>query len=356
MHADPGQIAMWREVLRLCDLDDSETVVVLVGEDSDPRNAAAASATVLGLGCRMVRLELGRNAPAKAMGGERAANWGPTALTGNRAAIEAMKHADLVIDLMGVDRGTEQQEILDAGTRVLLVKEPPEILARIMPSRDDKRRTLAAASRLGTAKAMRVTSEAGTDLRVALGDYSVLIEYGFAEEPGRWDHWPSGFVATWPNEGSANGRVVLDRGDIILPFKDYVRTPIILTIRGGYIREIEGEFDADYLRDYMATFDDPEGYAVSHLGWGLQPKAQWTALGMYDKRQTNAMDARSFYGNFMFSTGANLEGGGSRHTLCHLDLPMRNCSLSLDGDVMLAKGVVVPDDQRASGRDIEARD
>jgi len=36
--------------------------------------------------------------------------------------------ADSVIDLMGMGRGTEQQQTLDAGTRILLVKEPPRDL------------------------------------------------------------------------------------------------------------------------------------------------------------------------------------------------------------------------------------
>ncbi|KAI5933471.1 Transportin-1 [Manis javanica] len=49
---------------------------------------------------------------------------------------------------------------------------------------------------------------------------------GFVDQPGRWDHWPNGFVLTWPDEGESNGRVVLDRGDILLPMKDYVTEPI----------------------------------------------------------------------------------------------------------------------------------
>ena len=147
-------------------------------------------------------------------------------------------------------------------------------------------------------------------------------------------------------EKTANGIVVLDRGTTILPFKEYVRTPIRLTIEDGYIRKIEGEFDAQYLRDYMAKFNDPEGYAVSHLGFGLQKKAHWTALGMYDKRQSNAMEARSFYGNFMFSTGPNLEGGGTRNTPCHLDIPMLGCSLTLDGQPILDHQTIVPEQLR----------
>jgi 2,5-dihydroxypyridine 5,6-dioxygenase len=97
----------------------------------------------------------------------------------------------------------------------------------------------------------------------------------------------------------------------------------------------------------MSQFNDREAYAVSHLGWGLQRKAHWTSLGMYDKRQLAATEARSAYGNFMFSTGPNLEGGGTRNTPCHLDIPMQGCSVYLDGAPMVTRGEVVPSDQRS---------
>ena len=96
----------------------------------------------------------------------------------------------------------------------------------------------------------------------------------------------------------------------------------------------------------MTSFEDPEAYAISHLGWGLQSKAQWTALGMYDKDASIGMDGRSFYGNFLFSTGPNTEAGGKRNTPCHIDIPMRNCSVSLDGKAMTRKGEVIPKNQR----------
>ena len=195
---------------------------------------------------------------------------------------------------------------------------------------------------------MTVTSKAGTDLRCDLGDFPVLTEYGFVDEPGRWDHWPSGFLATWANEGTANGTIVVDRGDIILPFKSYVQAPITLTFRDGYLKEIEGGFDAEFLRDYMETFKDPEVYAMSHIGWGLQPRAQWSTLGLYDKEDTIAMDARAFYGNFLFSTGPNSEAGGKRDTPCHMDVPLRRCSVFLDGEPMVLDGDVIPAEQRVA--------
>jgi 2,5-dihydroxypyridine 5,6-dioxygenase len=71
-------------------------------------------------------------------------------------------------------------------------------------------------------------------------------------------------------------------------------------------------------------------------------------LGLYDKAASIGMDGRAFYGNFLFSTGPNTEGGGTRNTPCHIDFPMRNCSVSLDGVAMTVNGEVIPEGQRAT--------
>jgi 2,5-dihydroxypyridine 5,6-dioxygenase len=235
---------------------------------------------------------------------------GKTPLSGNTAAIAALKASDIVIDLMVLLFSPEQVEIMESGTRILLAAEPPEVLVRMVPTLEDRARVLKASEMLKTAKTMTVTSTAGTDFRCALGEYPLLIEYGFVDEPGRWDHWPSGFLATWSNEGSSEGAIVLDRGDILLPQKSYVRDPIRLTIAGGYVRKIEGGLDAELLEDYIASFDDSEAFAISHLGWGLQPRARWSTLEQYDRETTMGMDARAFAGNFLFSLGPNTEAGG----------------------------------------------
>lgn len=345
MSLSPQLIDAWQRLLALCKVDASQTVLLLVGPESAPEHIDAACQALAMIGATHLTLKPGA-AARKGMAGDTTAYYGPTAVAGNRLAIQAMQGADLVIDLMGMYRGAEQEQILHGGTRILLVKEPPEVMMRLLPRADDKRRVLAANRRLQAASALRVRSDAGTDFTASFGHYPTLVQYGYADEPGRWDHCPSAFIARWPDEGSADGVVVLDEGDTILPFKDYVRTPIRLEIREGFVRKIEGGLDAKYLRDYIASFKDPDGYAVSHLGWGLHDRAHWTALGMYDKRQTNAMDARSYYGNFMFSTGPNAEAGGTRHTPCHLDIPMSGCSVWVDGELMVDHGEVVPDDQR----------
>jgi 2,5-dihydroxypyridine 5,6-dioxygenase len=223
----------------------------------------------------------------------------------------------------------------------LLAVEPPEVLVRTVPTEADRARVLAASERLKKAKTMRVVSAAGTDVTFELGEFPTISEYGYVDEPGRWDHWPSGFLFTFANEGGSNGTIVVDTGDIVLPQKSYTTAPIKLTIEKGYARKIEGGIDAQLLAEYMATFKDPEAYAMSHIGWGLQPRCHWSTLAMYDKEQTIAMDARAFEGNFLFSLGPNNEAGGKRTTACHIDIPLRNCTVMLDGEVVVDKGKVV---------------
>ncbi|MDT8467129.1 2,5-dihydroxypyridine 5,6-dioxygenase, partial [Alcaligenes nematophilus] len=212
-------------------------------------------------------------------------------------------------------------DILKSGTKILLAVEPPEILVRTVPTEADRARVTAAAGLIKAAKEMSITSPAGTNLRCPLGEFPAIREYGFVDEPGRWDHWPSGFVLTWPNELGTNGTIVIDKGDILLPQKKYSSEQIILTVENGYATKIEGGIEAQLLDEYMKSFNDPEGYAISHIGWGLQPRCHWSTLGLYSRENTIGMDARAFEGNFLFSLGPNNEAGGKRTTACHIDIP-----------------------------------
>ena len=79
-----------------------------------------------------------------------------------------------------------------------------------------------------------------------------------------------------------------------------------------------------------------DGHAISHLGWGLNPQARWDAIALNgaDPKRHHA-GARCFAGNFLFSTGPNSQGGGKRTTKGHYDVPMRDCTVTLDNDVII---------------------
>lgn len=320
-------VGAWHQVLKMCLVHSGETVALLTRPGANAQNLAAAYHALEDIGCHVFEIQpLIKSRP----------------LRENKVVMQALRGSDFILDFIGLHllRTYELDLITEAGARMLYVVEPPDALVRLIPTVEDKQRVVSAGEKLRKAKTVRVQSAAGTDMTVAVGDYKVLLEYGYSDEPGHWDHWPAGFLATWPNEYTANGVVVLDAGDIIFPFKSYVRTPIRLDIDGGYIRKISGGFDADLLREFMGQYKDPEAYAISHLGWGLSSRARWTALALLGQG-TNGNDGRSFEGNFLFSTGPNTDGGGKRDTLCHLDIPMRNCSVSLDGVAVTHDGKVV---------------
>jgi len=339
--SDHQMIEAWKQVLTLSKLQAGQSVTVLTSAATHPQTLQCALIASQAMGAIVNRLDLPPVNAEKALSRDSLAYLGTTPLTGNPAAIAALKASDLVLDLMTLLFSPEQHEILASGTRILLTVEPPEVLVRMVPTLADRTRVKAAAARIGAAREMHVVSAAGTDLRCKLGQYPAISEYGFVDEPGRWDHWPSGFALTWPDEGGASGRIVIDRGDILLPQKAYASDRIVLTVDNGYAVKIEGGVDAELLEDYMASFRDPEAYAISHIGWGLQPRARWSTLGLYDREATIGMDARAYEGNFLFSLGPNNEAGGSRDTACHIDIPLRKCTVRLDGVDMVRDGQVL---------------
>lgn len=339
--SDAELIQAWTQVLDLSGMAAGQSVTVLTSTETNRQTMRTAIIAAGLKGMVVNRLDLQPTNGGLSLSRDPLAYVGTTPLTGNRAAMAILKESDLVLDLMTLLFSPEQHEILASGGRILLAVEPPEVLVRLLPTMQDRDRVLAASAVLRAARTMHVTSDAGTDMQCALGDFPILEEYGFCDRPGRWDHWPSGFLATWSNERSANGTIVMDRGDILLPHKSYVRDPITCTIRDGYVTDISGGLDADLLKSYMDSFRDPEAYALSHVGWGLQDRAHWSVMGFYDAENTIGMDPRAVAGNFLWSTGPNNEAGGTRDTACHIDIPMRNCTVMLDGRVVVEKGRVI---------------
>ena len=308
---------MCRAELQLCGVEEGTTVAVL----SQGRQRMQYVDTFLraseDLGATAYNVRLGQESTS--LDGE-VGVWevGETPLAGNQPAIEALKGADLVIDTIFLLFSKEQLEIQASGTRILLCIEPIEHLRDMFPTPALRERVEYGEQLLERASELRFTNAFGTDVTYQLGAYPVITQYGYTDTPGRWDHWPSGFLFTGGKDDGVNGKVVLAPGDIIFPFKDYVRTPIELTIEDGLIRDISGEFDADLLRDYMAGFDDEKAYGIAHIGWGMLESAKWGILAT--DRRGIGMHGRSFYGNVLFSTGPNGELGGTNDTLCHVDI------------------------------------
>ncbi len=267
------------------------------------------------------------------------------AIQNMRHVVEALKHVEVIVDVTveGLIHAEEWPEIEEAGVRLFTIcNEHPEILERTEPQADLGPKVQLGIDMLKDASEMRVTSKAGTDLLVDIRDAPCGGTPGFSTSPGGVAHWPGGLCLCFPGEGAVNGRIVMAPGDMNLTFKTYLSDPIDLKIDNDFITDIGGDnVDADLFREYLAAWDDPVAYGMSHVGWGMNPRARWESMALYDKRDVQATEFRAWAGNFLWSTGSNQYAG--RFTLGHFDLPMRGCTLSLDGKAVVIDGALQGD-------------
>jgi 2,5-dihydroxypyridine 5,6-dioxygenase len=258
-------------------------------------------------------------------------------------AINALAGSVFVADctVEGLMHAAELPAILKGGARVLYISnEHPDVLERLAPSPADEQQVRAGMRTLREAKSMKVTSPAGTNLEIRIEGARVGGVWGYTEKPGTLSHWPGGLCLAFPKSGSVNGRIVMAPGDLNLTFKRYLENRIVLEIANDYVISIEGDsLDAELMREYFAAWGDREAYAVSHVGWGMNARARWDAIALYDKHDINGTEQRAFAGNFLYSTGANEVAG--RHTLGHFDLPLRRCTVELDGKAVVRDGRLV---------------
>jgi 2,5-dihydroxypyridine 5,6-dioxygenase len=334
-------IRTFAEHFTRCGLASGETVAILSETQSRPVLVETARLAAQSLGGAVFDVVLPtppsrHPVPIRSTGASQA-------IAGNPAVIAAVASSGFVVDctVEGLLHSPELGKILRGGARVLMISnEHPDVFDRLVWDDDLPRRVALGHDWLKSASTMTVTSDAGTNLSVDLAGAFTAGSTGLTAGPGSIAHWPGGLVLAFPGPDTVNGTVVLAPGDLNLTFNRHMETPVRLTIEHDHIVDIAGDgLDADLFRSYVSAFGDKESYATSHVGWGMNPAARWDYVELYDKRETWGTEARAFAGNFLYSTGANERAG--RFTAGHFDLPMRNCSVSLDDRAVVVNGALV---------------
>ena len=336
--AEGKWIASFRRVLTLNGIDHGTRVAVVSESQSRPILRELSEIALFDLGAEFFTIDLPTPpqtapVPVKSTGAS-------NAIAQMTPVLEALKHVDVIVDVTveGLLHAVEWPEIEAAGTRLFVVcNEHPEILERTEPFLDLGPKVARGIEMLRDASEMRVVSAAGTDLVIDIRDAPCGGTPGFTTAKGGVAHWPGGLCLCFPGQNAINGRIVMMPGDMNLTFKDYLRDTIDFLIEDDFVREIRGDgVDASLFREYLASWDDPVAYGLSHVGWGMNPKARWESMALYDKRDVQATEFRAWAGNFLWSTGSNQYAG--RFTLGHFDLPMRGCTIFLDDLIVVADG------------------
>ena len=334
-------INSFAECFALSGVAAGDEVVVLSETQSRQLNVHLSELALLQLGAKPAHVVA--TSPAQSAPVPIRSTGASSALQFHSPIMSALKFGGLIVDctLEGLLHASELPKILKSGSRVLMISnEHPDILERVGSDPDLKDRVKAGMKLFRSAKKMHISSAAGTDLSVDLEGAVVGGGWGFTTTPGTITNWPGGLCLAFPAERTVNGTLVLDRGDQNLTFKRFMQDPVALTFKDDYVTDISGDsFDTSLLRDYIAVWEEKEAYAISHLGWGMNHSAQWSAMALYDQADQNGTEQRVFAGNFLFSTGANEIA--KRYTLGHFDLPMRNCTITLDDEPVVVEGKLI---------------
>jgi len=334
-------IDAFEKVFGLCKIEAGDEVAILSETQSRALNVHLTELALLRMGAKPVHVIM--PTPAQSAPVPVRSTGASQAIQQSKAALAALTSVPVIVDvtLEGLMHAPELPKILKSGARVLFISnEHPEALERLLPPQELKAQVLTASRLVRKSDEMRVTSPAGTDLTVNMVKSPTVGNWGYTDKPGTLTHWPGGVLVSFPQANSVNGTLVLDVGDINLTFKRYLQERLTLTIENDYITNIEGSgTDHELMTRYLAAWNDPLAYATSHVGWGMNPNARYEAMAMYDQRDFNGTEIRCYAGNFLFSTGANEFAG--RFTEGHFDIPVRNCTISLDGQVVVDGGQLV---------------
>ena len=136
------------------------------------------------------------------------------------------------------------------------------------------------ASKTLSAKHMRITNPAGTDVEFYNEPgRNVMCETGYAGTPG--SHMAAGQIGWSPNLDSVNGTIVYDGS--VAPL-GLLKEPIRLTIKNGEVVHFEGGKEAVEYEHFLKNFNHPQMLRLAHACYGFGPGAKLTGITLEDER------------------------------------------------------------------------
>ncbi len=324
-------IPIFEHQLRHCRLSQAETLVAVTNSAFDPHYAAACMGAAMRLGADALQVVIPSRKP-----------WSEKMLRG------VFRSSDIIVysTSQALHYSEAMREALEDGKRALMVVVPPHILERRVADPELIERTKRGASIFDQGRAVRILSKAGTDLSMDVSGRPGVASYGVADDPGHLDFWGAGMFQIAPIEGSMEGRLVLDSGDLIFHFGRHVDRPVTITFREGRAVRFEGGTDATLIRMFLEAARDPNAFLAGHIACGADRHAQWTAeTAQFPAAGGGGADAEAFYGNVQVEIGSNddVMFRGKNETSVHLGLCCLDCTVIVDDETLVSNGAFVPD-------------
>ena len=178
------------------------------------------------------------------------------------------------------------------------------------------------------AETIRVTSPAGTDLAAPIAGEDVIVECGFATEPGQEAAFSDGEVSQMPRQDRARGTVVVDGPIAHLGLPE---APIALRVEDGRVTEVTGDGRAaGELRRIVTEIEHADN--VAEIGIGLNPAC---------RRNGDFEEEKKARGNVHVAIGDNVFYGGAVECAVHIDMVLYRPTVRLDDRTVVRDGTVL---------------
>ncbi len=176
-------------------------------------------------------------------------------------------------------------------------------------------------------RVMRITTPAGTDIQAPIAHDHVVLECGFATEPGQEAAFSDGEVSSRPLEGEAEGTIVVD-GPVC--YLGVPSSPIRLEVRRGRVTGCEGDSpEAERLREILETIENADN--IAEFGIGLNPAS---------RRNGDFEEEKKARGLVHIALGDNVFYGGATRCGVHMDMVLYAPTVTLDGRLLVDAGTV----------------
>ncbi|MDR2841977.1 MAG: aminopeptidase [Spirochaetaceae bacterium] len=196
-----------------------------------------------------------------------------------------------------------------------------------------KHRAAFIADILNKADLVKITAPGGTDITIGLADRTAKVDDGDFSVLGQGGNLPAGETFISPQNGTAEGIIAFD-GSISLHDNDIIiNKPIICTVQGGFVTDIQGGHEADLLLETITLAEKnscefektgrilagmgeiyrKNARNIGELGIGLNPRAKISGNMLEDEKAFNTCH---------FAIGQNYDEDAP--CLIHLDGLVKN--------------------------------
>lgn len=219
----------------------------------------------------------------------------------------------------------------EAGTRIGVLRSVTEDMmvegAMSVDFQELRERTEAVRDVVDVADHVHVTDENGTDVEFSIADCSSFSLDGYFHENYGFATLPPGESPTHPQEGTANGTIVID---VSMDNIGQLDEPIELELVDGDVVDVSGGEEAEQLRQIFEDADE-NATNLAEFAIGTNPKAKLIGNLAEDKKRE---------GTIHFAVGDNESLGGSTKSNIHLDGVIRTPTVEVDGTTLVENGTL----------------